>query len=983
MADVSKIKLPNGTTYNIKDENALPLTGGSVTGPVSFGDSVSIDEATVGDLVVNGSSSFIQGVKSNQIVPFMSKTYTDVIGTANSWSGATFFYGSIKPDSWNNVWRIKYRIKVYVPNHTDYCQMADVMISGKQGDLRSYYSMNTIGSYYVCYYHELYRMKEAGFNAGYGHSLGVRFYSAYAPTDTNYKRTIEIEVIETENCTFDFYDNCLAYASIPGTGSTNYDTYSEMDFVTNGLQETGDANDVNYYNREYYASRTTKNALYRYQLCVTDSTGQVIPINSVNNSVATNKTLMTDAFDPFGEIFYWATTSTYAAGANVGNGNLYRQYLADFRYSFNCGGYDVDGTLTARQPLYLVCTPQSDGTAKLYSSPLSQALPTSDNGLIYIYLGRVYEDTKPYRITLSFNHPVYWYKNGAVRQYINEAQTVNGHTVNADVPSGAKFTDTITTATTTGSGNAVTAVTASNGALTITKGITFLTSHQDISGKADKATTLAGYGITDAKIASGTITLGSNTITPLTSSSTLSAAKLSGAIPSAVTATTQASTDNSTKIATTAYVTTAIANLPEPMVFKGSVGTGGTVTSLPTAAASNEGWTYKVITALSSPSAKVGDTVISNGSSWVVIPSGDEPSGTVTSVAVSNGGGLSVSGSPITSSGTITISHADTSSQASSSNSGRTYIQSLTLDGYGHVTGISTATETVTNTDEKLKLEAVASGTYYPIVGKDAAASVRQYDTTGLSYQFSNGTTTSTGNAELILGNNTAQGTAGNKEGRIKMFSPSSGSVELYSSTTTYARKIKFPDKDGTVALTSDIPTIPTSTGSKVTGITASTTATKTTLGTAFTIPNVTSAGSASTWAFEEISIPNVTSAGSASTWAFEDIACDDITSWSAGSGSASISGAVDANDSTQLNITISHTHTAPTLQYTARIVSSKKSGANSTAPTLGTAIKVQSKKSGANGSAPTLGTAFTVPNVTGNTSATVSITDPGHTHSI
>lgn len=37
------------------------------------------------------------------------------------------------------------------------------------------------------------------------------------------------------------------------------------------------------------------------------------------------------------------------------------------------------------------------------------------------------------------------------------------------------------------------------------------------SKKADKATTLAGYGITDAKITNGTITLGSNSITPLTS----------------------------------------------------------------------------------------------------------------------------------------------------------------------------------------------------------------------------------------------------------------------------------------------------------------------------------------------------------------------------------------------------------------------------------------------------------------------------------
>lgn len=64
-------------------------------------------------------------------------------------------------------------------------------------------------------------------------------------------------------------------------------------------------------------------------------------------------------------------------------------------------------------------------------------------------------------------------------------------------------------------------------------------------------TTLSGYGITDAKIASGTITLGSNTITPLTSSSTLDATKLSGTIPATCytdTKNTAGSTDTSSKI---------------------------------------------------------------------------------------------------------------------------------------------------------------------------------------------------------------------------------------------------------------------------------------------------------------------------------------------------------------------------------------------------------------------------------------------------
>lgn len=82
--------------------------------------------------------------------------------------------------------------------------------------------------------------------------------------------------------------------------------------------------------------------------------------------------------------------------------------------------------------------------------------------------------------------------------------------------------------------------------------------------------------------------------------------------------------------------------------------------------------------------------------------------GTVTSVKVQGSNGLTGSGT-VTTSGTITLSHDDTSSQASSSNSGRTYIQSVTLDGYGHVTGLSTATETVTNTHNTAYLYAGAS----------------------------------------------------------------------------------------------------------------------------------------------------------------------------------------------------------------------------------------------------------------------------------
>ena len=109
--------------------------------------------------------------------------------------------------------------------------------------------------------------------------------------------------------------------------------------------------------------------------------------------------------------------------------------------------------------------------------------------------------------------------------------------------------------------------------------------------------------------------------------------------------------------ATKNYVDSAISGLPTPMQFKGTIGTSGTIewSALPTAAAANEGYTYKVITAHdTNPICKVGDTIVSNGSTWIIIPSGDEPVGTVTNVATGSG----LTGGPITSSGTISLDTA-------------------------------------------------------------------------------------------------------------------------------------------------------------------------------------------------------------------------------------------------------------------------------------------------------------------------------------
>ncbi len=85
-----------------------------------------------------------------------------------------------------------------------------------------------------------------------------------------------------------------------------------------------------------------------------------------------------------------------------------------------------------------------------------------------------------------------------------------------------------------------------------------------------------------------------------------------------------------------------------------------------------------------------GDGSLSyNSTSGVITYTG--PSAAQVRAHFSAGSGIGISNG--------TISHSDTSAQASVNGSGRTYIQDITLDTYGHVTGLSTATETVVNTN--------------------------------------------------------------------------------------------------------------------------------------------------------------------------------------------------------------------------------------------------------------------------------------------
>jgi hypothetical protein len=86
-------------------------------------------------------------------------------------------------------------------------------------------------------------------------------------------------------------------------------------------------------------------------------------------------------------------------------------YTLSLGYSFNRTGAAL--TLTSWKPVYIKCAPQANGSAIIDAdTPYVQALPTTNDGKIYIFLGVAYNATS---IELLNNHPVYYHDGTGIR----------------------------------------------------------------------------------------------------------------------------------------------------------------------------------------------------------------------------------------------------------------------------------------------------------------------------------------------------------------------------------------------------------------------------------------------------------------------------------------------------------------------------------------------------------------------------------------
>ena len=397
----------------------------------------------------------------SDIVPLIHKKYESTsyyATTSGSWETSTWYFASIKPDSWYLPWKVKFKIHTYCPNYATHESLTYSMVSGR-ADSMSYCNwneVNTTAHYYIAWY----PLKLAGFDAGYGHAFGISIYNASSYANANYYRTFEIDYFGCENCTVTILDTPVKYADWPGGGSTNYGSLASGNASSRGLQETGD-NDTTTSNRiANFPGKTGAKGIWATSLFMEDANGTYENIctasdgtvTSSNRTTATTKKANTTGFKVLGTIYY--TNTTYAANTNIsGSGVIWSAYgLFDSRLAFNT---ELTTTsLTPFKELYLVGTIHSDGLFYLDSTWWTQT--PNDTSKVYVLVGACWDSSTSYcRITMYEQNKWYRYNGSQLIEISNDAITVNGHTVATDVPSGAIFTDTKNTAGSTDTSNKI------------------------------------------------------------------------------------------------------------------------------------------------------------------------------------------------------------------------------------------------------------------------------------------------------------------------------------------------------------------------------------------------------------------------------------------------------------------------------------------------------------------------------------------------
>lgn len=223
--------------------------------------------------------------------------------------------------------------------------------------------------------------------------------------------------------------NGLGSKTIYRYGSSKLTTHYPVDSVLlliysetlNGgcfMTEGSDYDSTSDYEMRWQNNITAGATMYGYQIVMEGIDGKFYPLTLEGNT-GTSKTVSSAEFKLGGTILYHGTATDLATNANGGGYYLWTEvYTGNLHYTIN----NPSGWAIAYRPVYLVGTINANGNFVLDGAGvtgstawITQTLPTTDNGKVYILLG-IMNDTYA-AIRIMGNHPMYVYRDGSIKLY--------------------------------------------------------------------------------------------------------------------------------------------------------------------------------------------------------------------------------------------------------------------------------------------------------------------------------------------------------------------------------------------------------------------------------------------------------------------------------------------------------------------------------------------------------------------------------------
>lgn len=354
------------------------------------------------------------------IVPIASKTFSNVIGSAADQANSNFYFGKLTPadKSLYVQCRVRYRLYAWIHDaskipSTDTDKGNNVYTRGwfdvelnMRGESLIVYSVWNNHSSTSCKtitYHEIGRAKNATIQSGGGHILGVRTRDAYRPISTGWNRDYKIDILELENCTFEFFDemkkHSVAYTS-------EYVALSEVDGTNNGLRESGDDIDVSTISSISTGYVVGTNGMKQYSLCAIDKDGKLQSFTKTSGT-GTTKTV-NDAKFKFPLILYCYNQGTDRANGYFFKDNWIQKIVSSFDSRYSCNRGTVFNSNAG--PVYIEGSIGDDGYFTVSSNILTQ---TFTKGKVYVHVGNPYNAgsaaANTYNLNLDSTHPAYFY----------------------------------------------------------------------------------------------------------------------------------------------------------------------------------------------------------------------------------------------------------------------------------------------------------------------------------------------------------------------------------------------------------------------------------------------------------------------------------------------------------------------------------------------------------------------------------------------